>query len=126
MGKPGQAWDSEIEPVFSGPHGILTIKELRAKNSFSNLNRGEDYDTQFVRHGCKKCQCVIDFDEDGQAYCPICKSVFNTPNSPEIIDIVIRGSGERIIRERTPPPAKSDLPRRSRRAWRATFAGNPG
>ncbi|MFA5376610.1 MAG: hypothetical protein WC455_12760 [Dehalococcoidia bacterium] len=125
MGKLGQAWDSEIEPVFSGPHGILTIRELRAKsNSFSNLNKGEDYDTQYTRHGCKKCQCVIDFDEDGHAYCPICKSVFNGPNSPEIIDIIIRGSGEKIIRERTPPPVERK--RLPNSFWKAAKNGRPG
>jgi len=124
LGKLGQAWDSEIEPVFSGPHGILTIRELRAKsNSFSNLNRGEDYDTQYTRHGCKKCQCVIDFDESGSAICPECFSVFNSPNAPEVIDIIVRGSGEKIIRERTPPPKRKSQPKDFFRACKAAPTG---
>ncbi len=108
-------WDTEIEPVYNGPHGTLTASQFYRRYGNSKLARGEPIGTEYETR--THCGQIIKVDNHGAAYCPICFKVFNsgTPHDKD------RATTTTKFKEAGPPP-KRLLPRRWANVDRTTSA----
>ncbi|MCK9570934.1 hypothetical protein M0R72_18440 [Candidatus Pacearchaeota archaeon] len=113
MGKLGQAWDSEIEPVYSGPFGNFTAlehyKKLGSVKLLSGIPVGMRFKSRF------HCGRRITVNNDGWAVCPVCGLTFNDGADAERpVEVVnYSGNGQKSA---DPPKKVRQLPHRH---WRA-------
>ena len=114
----GTAWDTEIDAVYLCP-GNREYTALQYYKRFGNskLQRGPGVKTSFERK--THCGKILEIDDRGFAFCPICSKIFNSGPAQDNDDLV-----KDLKAVEAGPPLKRRLPRRWAAAGRTASAAH--